>query len=169
MLINGFSLLKVYNRNSLMEIFVLRLYCEEWWYLFSLRWSPSPNKVSLTVLIGERKAWVRNILAPNIRRFDIEEEITKIIAWIGSEKNSALIVSVNLSYISTAQKMKFSIKDFFSKCDQICMTFTEEMLNGKLHFLCNVGVYILKSWGFPKLFCKFWEVSKKYIADLGFS
>ena len=30
----------------------------------------------------------------------------------------------------TAQKMKFSIKDFFRKCDQI--------LNGKLHFLCNV-------------------------------
>ena len=31
--------------------------------------------------------------------------------------------------------MKFSIKDFFSKCDQI--TFTEEILNGKLHFLCS--------------------------------
>ena len=39
--------------------------------------------------------------------------------------------------------MKFSIKDFFSKCDRlhktadlIC-TFTEKILNGKLHFLCN--------------------------------
>ena len=30
----------------------------------------------------------------------------------------------------TAQKMKFSIKDFFSKCDQI--------FNGKLHFLWSV-------------------------------
>ena len=30
----------------------------------------------------------------------------------------------------TAQKMKFSIKDFFSKFDQI--------LNGKLYFLCSV-------------------------------
>ena len=29
----------------------------------------------------------------------------------------------------TAQKTKFSIKDFFSKCDQI--------LNGKLHFMCS--------------------------------
>ena len=28
----------------------------------------------------------------------------------------------------TAQKMKFCMKDFFSKCDQI--------LNGKLHFFC---------------------------------
>ena len=31
----------------------------------------------------------------------------------------------------TTQKIKFSIKDFFSKCDQI--------LNGKLHFLCSVN------------------------------
>ena len=44
----------------------------------------------------------------------------------------------------TAQKMKFSIKDFFSKCDQNLVTFTEdlvtfteEILNGKLHFLCS--------------------------------
>ena len=37
----------------------------------------------------------------------------------------------------TAQKMKFSIKDFFSKCDQII--FTEEILNQKLHFLCSVS------------------------------
>ena len=45
----------------------------------------------------------------------------------------------------TAQKMMFSIKDFFSKCDQIrrnlqiwSVTFTEEILNGKPHFLCSV-------------------------------
>ena len=47
---------------------------------------------------------------------------------------------------STAQKMKFSISDFLSKCDQIrsllriwspadLVTFTEEILNGKFHFL----------------------------------
>ena len=40
----------------------------------------------------------------------------------------------------TAQKMKFSIKDFFSKCDQMfpadLVTFTKEIPNGKLHFLC---------------------------------
>ena len=42
--------------------------------------------------------------------------------------------------------MKFSIKDFFSKCDQIrrklqetadLVPSTEEILNGKLHFKCN--------------------------------
>ena len=37
--------------------------------------------------------------------------------------------------------MKFSIKDFFSKCDQFSadlVTFTEEILNGKLLFLYSV-------------------------------
>ena len=44
----------------------------------------------------------------------------------------------------TLQKMKFSIKDFFSKCDQIrrfpadLVTFNEETLHGKPHFLCSV-------------------------------
>ena len=38
------------------------------------------------------------------------------------------------------RKTKFSIKDFFSKCDQICkktvelVTFNEEILNGKTSF-----------------------------------
>ena len=37
--------------------------------------------------------------------------------------------------------MKFSIKDFFRKCVHIradLVTFTEEILNGKLRFLCSV-------------------------------
>ena len=43
--------------------------------------------------------------------------------------------------------MKFSIKDFFIKCDQNpqfledFVTFTKEILNGKLNFLYSVGVY----------------------------
>ena len=39
---------------------------------------------------------------------------------------------------TTAHKMKFSIKDFFSKSVNV-VTFTEEFLNGKLHFLCVVN------------------------------
>ena len=45
-----------------------------------------------------------------------------------------------------AQKMKFSVKDFFSKCDQIrsfLKKFTEEILNGKLDILCS-GTCILQ-------------------------
>ena len=40
--------------------------------------------------------------------------------------------------------MKFSIKNFFSKCDQIhsfltnLVTFTEEILNENLHYWCSV-------------------------------
>ena len=47
--------------------------------------------------------------------------------------------------VALHKKMKFSIKDFFSKCDQIrqetadLFTFTKEILNRKLHFLCSVG------------------------------
>ena len=40
--------------------------------------------------------------------------------------------------------MKFSIKDFFSKFLQKTadlVTFTEEILNGKLHFLCSAFSY----------------------------
>ena len=36
----------------------------------------------------------------------------------------------------TAQKMKFSIKAFFSKCKDL-VTFTGEILDRKLHFLCS--------------------------------
>ena len=49
--------------------------------------------------------------------------------------------SLKTSKIEIAKKTKFSIKDFFSKCDQTrstdLVTFTEEILNGKLHFLCS--------------------------------
>ena len=49
--------------------------------------------------------------------------------------------------------MKFSIKDFFSKCDRIksrqetadLVTFTEEILNGKLHFLYSVNFFDTKN------------------------
>ena len=49
------------------------------------------------------------------------------------------LADFTLSGRNNARKMKFSIKNFFSKCDQICsfqqlVTFTEEILNGKLHF-----------------------------------
>ena len=59
----------------------------------------------------------------------------------------------------TAQNMKFSIKDFFSKCDQIRLrkfteemywTFTEEIFNGKHHFLCSVNKLCLNKHVFER-------------------
>ena len=50
---------------------------------------------------------------------------------------SIKIPLIIMGYInSTAQKKKFSIKDFISKCNQIC-SLTKEILNGKLHFWCS--------------------------------
>ena len=49
-----------------------------------------------------------------------------------------LQISRTGALIYTAKKMKFSIKDFFSKYDQIrsfLVKFTEQILNGKLRFL----------------------------------
>ena len=56
----------------------------------------------------------------------------------------------SLTSFHTAQKMKFSIEDLCSKCDQIhrelgFVIFTEEILNGKLHFLFSVTKFALKS------------------------
>ena len=46
------------------------------------------------------------------------------------------------------------MKDFFSKCDEIrrtwsyllkdLVTFTEEILNGKLHFLCSEVIILIR-------------------------
>ena len=68
--------------------------------------------------------------------------------WSANERGGLREKSENTSYIKlfiherniTAQKMTFSIKDFFSKCDQLrnLVTFTEEILNGKRHILCSV-------------------------------
>ena len=40
--------------------------------------------------------------------------------------------------IHVIARKTFLIKDFFSKCDRIRVTFTEEILNGKIDFLCSV-------------------------------
>ena len=49
------------------------------------------------------------------------------------------LVAAHCSKIYTAQKMKFSMEDFFSKCDKLRrVTLNEEILKGKLFCLCSV-------------------------------
>ena len=54
-------------------------------------------------------------------------------------------VSILSDAIFTAQKKKFSIKDFFSKCDKNpqetadLVSFTKKTLNGGRYFLCSVS------------------------------
>ena len=57
---------------------------------------------------------------------DIHNSVNSILDCQSGKTKSSDIET----YTDTAQKMKFSVKDFFSNCDQI--------LNGKLHFLCSV-------------------------------
>ena len=74
--------------------------------------------------------------------------ITDATAWLHSVCIDVIIFLyfrlVKLSIILPQKKVKFSIKDFFSKCDQIrrklwfLVTFTEKIFNGKPHFLCSV-------------------------------
>ena len=50
-------------------------------------------------------------------------------------------------FTHNAQKKKFFVEDFFSKCDTPqfpvdMVTFVEEILNGKLHFLCSVTLVL---------------------------
>ena len=45
-----------------------------------------------------------------------------------------LMCTYNSRITFIAQKMKFSIKDFFSKCAKNMVTFFEEIVNWKLYF-----------------------------------
>ena len=59
-----------------------------------------------------------------------------------NDRNTRKICEIGKRF--TTHKMKFFIKNFFSKCwsklqeTADLVTFTEEILNGKLHFLCSV-------------------------------
>ena len=72
----------------------------------------------------------------------------KTFCWlkVGRRKCDLL----NIGCIYTAQKVKFSVKDIFSKCEQIrrklTFTFTKKVFNGKLHFVFSLK-YILAKTG----------------------
>ena len=61
-----------------------------------------------------------------------------------------------INIFNTAQKLKFSIKDFFSKCENTqfpldLVTFTEEILNGKLHFCEAQGIRYTNQLKLPNI------------------
>ena len=68
------------------------------------------------------------------------------VLWFTTCKSEKFSIEYFLQFLNTtniAQKIKFSMKNFFSKWDQIrkkiadLVTFTEDMLKGKLHFFCS--------------------------------
>ena len=56
-----------------------------------------------------------------------------------------------LTFEDIAQKMKFSIKDFLSKCDQIC-------INGKLLFLCSDESFTSRHYNIQTLYIELYKV-----------
>ena len=68
--------------------------------------------------------------------------VLRDISLVRTQNISYLLIRTRMQAL-TAQKTKFPIKDFFSKCDQIrsftvdLVSFTEEILNVQLHFLCS--------------------------------
>ena len=64
--------------------------------------------------------------------------ISIILTSLHSFNVSFLMLFYGISTtIFTGQKMKFSIDDFISNAVADLVTFTKEILNGKLHFLCS--------------------------------
>ena len=69
-------------------------------------------------------------------------------AFLDCFKTARVKFMKNLS-ISTAQKMKLSIKDFFQETADL-VSFIKEILNGKFHFLCSEQARI-KAIGFVEI------------------
>ena len=67
-------------------------------------------------------------------------------------------LSIYFAYKYNIQKMKFSMKAFFSKCDQI--------LNGKLHFLCRKPQISLTFTGVQKQNIGVQQVNYVKVKDL---
>ena len=68
----------------------------------------------------------------------------------GQFSHSAIFAEKFYHQTSTPQKIKLSITDFFCKCDQIRKKL-QEILSGKLHFLCS------EIWNSPKICLEFHE------------
>ena len=82
----------------------------------------------------------------------VDRHIKSFMVYVSLVKEPANWFAIQIEWLvpSTAQKMKFSIKDLFSKCDQIhslihsldqinayFVIFTEEILNKKTNFLSS--------------------------------
>ena len=86
--------------------------------------------------LGSKKSV--NLLYVVILLNDVLAQLQVIMVGTFRFRKLNLLSNLNLY---PAQKMKFSIKDFFSECDQSAadlVTFTEKILNGKLQFLYSV-------------------------------
>ena len=92
-----------------------------WKTIVSLSWKKTPQKAKTINLNEEGKNVSGNAELCCIINNYFPEEISnlKIASLINSSAVNLIAVSNPLSIATNAQKIKFSIKDFFCKCDQI--------------------------------------------------
>ena len=87
---------------------------------------------------------LRKRCAVQIESFFISFEKVTLVIMLSIVKLLLLFKPVYASKI-TAQKMNYSIKDFLSKC--------EEILNGKVHFLCSECYEVKCIVTITKMYC----------------
>ena len=111
------------------------------WTHNDLGWLVSQSFYYCNLVILSLILLLKTIISKNTEKSPTKYFINPFSSMISLVEISQFTYS---SKLHTAQKMKFSITDFFSKCDQIhpqfstdLVTFTEEICNGKLHFLCS--------------------------------
>ena len=84
--------------------------------------------------------WARKQRKPAAKKRKVTEKKTPLPKGMNIKTKFTKILTCREAN-DTEQKMKFSIEDFFSKCEHETadlVTFTEEILHGKLHFLCSM-------------------------------
>ena len=80
---------------------------------------------------------------------------------------SLCIRYTNWLFTDTAQKMKFSIKDFFSKCDQIRRFLKKSSMENSI-FLCNENSFFFSFLFSDYCFCIIWLVNSHILSTLCF-
>ena len=100
--------------------------CDSGWFLSSSWWAPGLFRV-------------------------VHGELWSVLVVSRFITHNNLVLFTILYYTMTAQKFKFSIKDFFSKCEKVLhetvnfFAFNKEFLNGKFHFVCSAGFLVFLS------------------------
>lgn len=81
-------------------------------------------------------------MALNALAFTMAGIVQTQINVSGDNKN---YVEVLWKFLNAAQKMSFSFKDVFSKCEKICCShLLKKILKGRLNFLCCKGMNNLR-------------------------
>ena len=123
---------------------------------YSLHNIPTTNHCKYLLEIQQKKLLLIDIKQhPNYDFARVNEPITKNQKHNHTINNASYCHCESIAQRYTAQKMKFSMKDFVSKCDQTRVSC--QIFNGKLHFLCSDANELTSLYHFweNEYFCSF--------------